>query len=75
MLGRTKWISLLLVFTMLFVYIAPQASMAATSNVSSVSAAPSPSTVMHKDVKRLGEIVSKRAQYSKTYLNSEEATQ
>ncbi|MHB1653442.1 MAG: DNRLRE domain-containing protein, partial [Desulfitobacteriaceae bacterium] len=69
---RSKWLSLLLVFTMLFVYVAPQISMAASSKNSSGPATQLPSANnMHKNVIRLGELVDKRDQHTKTFLNSD----
>lgn len=68
---RSKSLSLVLVFTMLFVYVAPQISMAASSNKSSGPAAQLPSATLHKNVTRLTELVDKRDQHTKTFLNSD----
>lgn len=68
---RSKWLSLLLAFSIMFLAVAPQASMAASSNTLSGPAAQLPSAIMHKNVTRLAELVDKRDQHTKTYLNSD----
>lgn len=71
MRGRPKWLSLLLAFSITFLAIAPQLSMAASSKNSSGSEVQAPSATLHKSVTRLTELVDKRDQHTKTFLNSD----
>lgn len=68
---RSKWLSLLLAFSIMFLAVAPQASMAATGSSNNGPAAVNPSPFRQKNANRLTELVDKRDQHTKYYLNSD----
>ncbi|MDQ7095870.1 DNRLRE domain-containing protein [Desulfosporosinus sp. PR] len=76
MIGRrSKWLSLFLAFSITILAVAPQTALAASLTASgdraSGIAAQPPSATLHKNVTRVTELVDKRDQHSKTYLNSD----
>lgn len=70
MLGRLKWLSLLLVFSILFLAVAPQVSLAASSN-QNPSTSDGISPYLQKNVTRIYELVDKRDRTTKYYQNSD----
>lgn len=68
---KSKWLSFILVLTIFFLSLTPPLSLAASKNNSSDPSAQTSSTPLPKKVTRVTELIDKRDQHTKTYLNSD----
>ena len=69
---RSKWLSLLLVFSITCLAIAPQVSLASTStSQTNGSTLPNPKAYRNKGAKHVTEVTDKRDQHTKYYLNDD----